>query len=681
MRPKTKPPDSRGSRAVLLCAAVLLGCNGDLGGQRRGGAADQGLSWDQLDLGLALEAPSRGTVEIGPPFPFHGASSEVTDSAVQLDPHGRLTIASGAANGNIAWIANTQDFGIGTVSKLSTRSVREVGRYLSTTCHSLPSGDVTPCDGTAGCCSADDDARLAARLSHQQEPPHQAVPPARNFPSRTSVDASGDVYVANRGSGSLASITRIANDLGDCVDRNGNGRIDTSSDVNSDGLINTDCNGDLLPDDLATVAQTPCKNMLRQEFYGSDDECVLWTTTVGQGGVSAIAVAAAPAGSGGLSDAWVGTRDGAFRRVEGLSGRLLSSATLPPGCHPEGAVADGRGVLWVPSDVQAMPLCYLPLDKPGEAGAVPAPPLGPLMAETAAVDRDGNIWVSDGGAIPPTAWRYSPVRGGGSAALATGHWIKFEGLGGSLQVPATGVAVDARAANAFLVYVGYRGGLITIPASGFPPALADRRVDGSSFAVLPLPGFSITAVGVAADANVWAVSITPGAAIRCLAGGGGALPGCDVASPARVGTYCPAGDRCELRGPNLTDPVSDAYSDFLGGAPRGATRPRGTYSRIVAGCSAGKRTTWQQVIWDGSAPAGTSIALRARQGDSPRPDATWSPWTAASTSSPTELQGALGLQGPAGGFLQVEFTLAEPVFPSADPPTLTSAVVSFDCSP
>ena len=113
------------------------------------------------------------------------------------------------------WIANS---GEGTVSKLDTRTGVEVARYRT--------GESLATD-----------------------------------PSRTSVDLSGAVYVGNRvfDSSTRCAVTKIAGRLGDCVDRDGNGVIDTSH-----GSVALD--------------------------WGRD-ECVLWSTPVGEQGCLLRAVA------------------------------------------------------------------------------------------------------------------------------------------------------------------------------------------------------------------------------------------------------------------------------------------------------------------------------------------------------------------------------------------------------
>jgi choice-of-anchor A domain-containing protein len=123
------------------------------------------------------------------------------------------------------WIANyTQD----TVTKLDTRTGKQVAKYHSVLLRNW--------DGTA---------------------PSVRPIGSCNFPSLFAVDVQGNAFVVNQGlcTNDFASVTKYASTLGSCVDRNNNGAIDTSSDVNNNGIIEMDA----------------------QEFLGQADECILWT--------------------------------------------------------------------------------------------------------------------------------------------------------------------------------------------------------------------------------------------------------------------------------------------------------------------------------------------------------------------------------------------------------------------
>src|SRR5262249_24786234 len=141
------------------------------------------------------------------------------DSGLMLDGDGHLRLATPPANPALGWIwiANTLDGDDnGTVSKLDRQKVREVARYMSVTCSSLATGSSLQCDGTNGCCAVDDWARYQARRFKQNVPGHQAVQTSSNYPSRTTLDENGDLYVANAAFAGQSSVTKIAADPSRC---------------------------------------------------------------------------------------------------------------------------------------------------------------------------------------------------------------------------------------------------------------------------------------------------------------------------------------------------------------------------------------------------------------------------------------------------------------------------------
>jgi len=112
-----------------------------------------------------------------------GDGGDGDGSVVPMPIDEDLTVA-----GTFIWIANSEE---GTVSKIDTRTMEELGRYLTN-----PSGD--------------------------------------GHPSRTSVGGTGAVAVANRGGGQdfatgEAGVVKIEASEARCYDRNNNGIIETSS--------------------------------------------------------------------------------------------------------------------------------------------------------------------------------------------------------------------------------------------------------------------------------------------------------------------------------------------------------------------------------------------------------------------------------------------------------------------
>ena len=274
---------------ITSCMAfAIFGCGGNRGSSGGGGGGG-----DRPDLTIVFQDDDGGAqqggdladnsnpsicgdphmdpncfqVDVGPPGGQFGLQSDPmkdpaqNDNGVNRDINGWLKLDSTHTIFNYLWIANASDLGsAGTASKIDSKTVREVARYLTVTCFSLKTGSTAACDGTNGCCTMDDWTRYQDRKNKRPESPHQAVQKGQNYPSRTSVDFNGDLFISNRAFGGQSSVSKISATLPGCIDRNHNGRIDTSSDVNLNGVIDPDCNGDGSYDDIATVQARPCTN-------------------------------------------------------------------------------------------------------------------------------------------------------------------------------------------------------------------------------------------------------------------------------------------------------------------------------------------------------------------------------------------------------------------------------------
>ena len=135
------------------------------------------------------------------------------------------------------------------------------------------------------------------------------------MPSRVAVDDHGDAYVASIGFGMQGTVTKIASRVEDCVDRNGDGVIQTSI---GDQALN----------------------------YGLD-ECILWTVPVG--GVDAqLRAMAVDAGTDAHphGTVWVGAyQEARMYQLDPSTGQTLR--TLDVDVDPFGAVLAGQHTLWV----------------------------------------------------------------------------------------------------------------------------------------------------------------------------------------------------------------------------------------------------------------------------------------------------------------------------------------------
>ena len=198
--------------------------------------------------------PFCDTLELGPdsPFPFEADAENAEGVGVNID--GYLILDSSQLNLGFIWVANS---GEGTVSKLDTDTGEELGRYK--TC---------------------------------------------NDPSRTAVDLIGNVWVGCRADGGVA---KIAIDEALCVDKNGNGEIDTSHGSN------------VLP--------------------AGTDECILMIAYPGGSCARALGVDKD-------NYAWVGMWNSkVLRRLHPDTGQVVQSISIP--CNPYGLVIDGNGIIWV----------------------------------------------------------------------------------------------------------------------------------------------------------------------------------------------------------------------------------------------------------------------------------------------------------------------------------------------
>lgn len=205
--------------------------------------------------------------------------------------HNQLQISNPPATIPFIWVPNSNE---GTVSKVDTRTGKELGRY---------------------------------RVS----------PFSYSSPSRTTVDLQGNCWVANRQTGTAVKIGLYEN--GGYIDRNLNGIIETSMDLNDDGIIDGD---ELLPWGL--------------------DECVLYdiilipgregTYIPGQYTEGYANDSSNPGPRGVAVDAqnniWVGTyATMKFYYINGSNGQIIKVIDVSSVNHKSyGAIIDENGVIW-----------------------------------------------------------------------------------------------------------------------------------------------------------------------------------------------------------------------------------------------------------------------------------------------------------------------------------------------
>ncbi len=699
--------------AVPGCSCADVPGAGDLAGQGDGfDPNSDGFNGDGGNVNACGDDdPSCTVVCVGPtctppgqfPLPSDNPSPpNVGADGVNRNPMGYIVLDASKATFDFLWIANDTNYGSGTVSKVSTKAFptaptyRETARYATVTCQSdkvkgskegiVFGTNVTQAlcaDGENGCC-----ARHEAIAGANGK--HQPVNVMYNRPSRTAVDFNGDVWVANRAFGRQSSVTKIANSIQDCVERNGMAGIQTSSDTNNDGIITTDCNDDNIPDDKSTV----CTAGRQKEFWGLDDECILFTTNTGPVDVYGRPLALGPGATDfGPSDAWAGTYvDGKFYRIDGTTGLIKTTVTAGPvngvAANPYGAAVDQFGILWAPNigGTGCNPagcLFYFDTNNPANRGMVQVPAAFASGGGFYGIAIDGykengvlvqQIWMAAVYAEGFGAYRYRPKRGMGFAALGMGEWARGLVRGTGELTQGRGIGVDNRTPTSFVWVALDGGGIAKIPfdipsnvTTNFSTATNLFRTNQSG----------TLGAGVAVDLDIWGINQGSSSASHFRvdamgnvlnAGAPDTIPLDDKPTAAEGFCTTPLSGQCK--------PHPYTYSDFTGFGLRNFTNPRGTYSWTQTGCGPMK-TKWLRVEWDGDYPLGTKIAVRVRSADDQVSLAS-APFYGEWSTSPADLSMAPGPIMPnPSGLLDVQFVLT--TMDKNTTPALKSFKILYEC--
>ena len=627
------------------------------------GQSDEGLT------GCVSMSPGRPPTDpsdpTSPAFPVDPSKDPnlKESTGVKTDSNGDLILGSGQVNFRYMWISNTYDYKgassckatgdvgcRGTISKVDTKLMQEVGRFFSTTCKSQPGA--TSCVDVNG---------KPIDISHN------------HTPSRTAVDFNMDVWVANRSvHGGQPSATKIANDPIDCIDRNNNGKIDTSKDQDGDGKIDIDCDGDGKADTLSTT----CTNGKPPEFLGDDDECVLFTTNYGdKDDVGRSICLDAGKSTLGASNAWVGTfyrpEDGKgnnhYFKINGYTGKIEQTVDVPKEHHAYGCMADAHNIVWS-TDIGTSRngqkwngnLWYFHTISPYETGTKVL--RGPGGA-TYWKDKDGeyhhygisinaaqHVWL--GGWTSCWVLRYKPDRTS-FATLSQGTWTRVDIPWGFYT---RGINADLRDKVWVAIHQGYIGRIDQTIADG----LHDLTNAKENVNYWKTTAQTVIGAGVDFDGNIWGVGHANDTASRL-----------DVDAQGNV-VQPPTGTTNNVKlGRN---PYT--YSDFTGYGLINFVRPQGRWSYVHQPCPAGSKAKWTKVIWHATTPPGTDVVLRVRTGDT---ETTFGSWAGPFNKSPADIApGAPQAPSPNPSYMmQVEFTLT-----SADKttsPTLHDYAVAYTC--
>lgn len=509
------------------------------GGGATGGGGGGGMSFDAGD--------GTTTIGIGPGmFTLDGGAGGF-GTGVKLDPSGNIVLNQGSTEFHFMWIANDVQ---GWVSKYDTRTGKEVGRYFSVIPKDCANSPGPPCAG----------GNVHAITADQSW-----------HPSRTAIDLFGDMFVANRGVGKQGSVTKIANDPSGCIDRNGNGTIETSRDINGDGQISTN------PADGEMIIPTAYGNP------ATYDECVLFTKAVGgipptnEMAGRAVAISAGIEGSAG--DVWVGIYfERRMYKLNPANGELVpvspgGNAYIEIGFGPYGATVDRLQRLWVVEPGTA----HLALIDT-VAGRLVTDQISRTPTECRAygigIDGKNRVWLP-GWTLGAVACRYDH---------ATGTWTQFDfstarSQNGSPFEWGRGIAVDAMGRVFMSGYGGAKAQLIRFDSETGQLI----RYGAADFIDLSDANTSASiGVGLDSDGNPWINNYSGNA--------------------AKVDNATGAVTRTAQQPAGLY-----TYSDFTGYQLRNFTAPRGTYTKDFEACS--EDNDWKQLTWDAVTPPNTSLQV------------------------------------------------------------------------
>jgi hypothetical protein len=489
-----------------------------------------------------------------------------SEGVVRDPADGALVLGVLGINSPGVWVANMND---GTVSRLDPTTGAEIGRYVSARPDFV------------------NRARPATEYCNWAN--------TGNCPSRTAVDQNFDCYVANRAFGNQGTVTKIAANLANCVDRNGNGRIDTSTDRNGDGRIS-----------MSDAT----------EFFGVNDECILWTVPVGvnNGVPRSVAVGVAPVGAE-VGDVWVGNYNEARAyRLRPSDGAVLSSVSIWP-VYPYGAAADARNRIWFYARV-------------GGSRQI----LGRVNAAT-------NTWTMAADA-PYNAVGYGMA-----------YYLSADGTQEYI------FAADSDAGRVLRYDINANNWIfVDTPGRGAPRGMA-ADINGNVWAAAWTTGYGW---GGSCNRNIWRwttaltgqTSYTAPSA-SCFMGVGVTFDNAiwGIGAGNNRGARLAASRTSWTESPQVfVGPYT--YSDFIGYGLNVFANPRGHYQFTTDGGASCWQQRWTAINWTATIPAGTAVSLYVRTANDTATLAT-RPWIGPFAGNPASLTVAPG-PVPNGRYIEID---------------------------
>lgn len=381
-----------------------------------------------------------------------------------------------------------------------------------------------------------------------------------NESSRTTVALDGSVWVGHRGPGGATHVGLVGSNQ--CLDRNGNGSIETSGAY-----------GDVKP---WTGSGSVVAN--------AQDECILHhvdtdSVFTNQGDTRHMSIDAS-------NNLWIGSFNsgGEFIRVNGATGAVETPVKDLP-CGGYGGLIDGDGIIW---SAYGSLLRWDP--NAADSASNPQCISTGHSVYGVAVDSSGFIWTTQlgGGEVRKT----SPD---GSTSQGPFPYGNPQGAQGLAAAPNGDIWVSA--------------GL----SCSSPCSIGHLKNNGDPVGVVENPG-GIGSTGVAVDAagKIWTANRSSNTATRIDPNAGPLGPdGVTHVGAVDLTVDFPAGPD------GRPSPSPYNYSDMTGAQLLSSTAPQGTWTVVQDGGEAG--ATWSKILWNteaqGSVPAGTEILVEARAAD------------------------------------------------------------------
>lgn len=377
--------------------------------------------------------------------------------------------------------------------------------------------------------------------------------PGNGNPSRTTVDQDGNVWVGNRDNNTITKVGLF--EFGNCIDRNGNGKIDTSAGK----------------DDLKDWGGSFGDG---QGFVNALDECVLQHVNLQAEGVDTptdIRLIAIDKDNNVFAG---GTNRQSIFKVNGSTGQIIKGAMTNGSFY--GGLIDKNNNLWAASRITGYGMVHKVSNDLNNSEIISAN----LDVYGIALDKYGKIWVTN--AYAPNFATFNPADIAGTLTVFSQQGRNSGGC------YAQGVAVDDN--DNIFIAGGHRD-----CNNGAVVGHYKQLVSSNSVSIQFVANYQVssgpTGVAVDGNGNVWSTDLYNNAASRITL----------ASNPddAKIDTF-PVG---------LT-PYN--YSDMTGRTVRNITNRQGTWEAIFDGGVL--NFEWKKLVWSlkNQLPRGTAVAAYAK---------------------------------------------------------------------